>query len=71
MRTVLFALGGALAVYLMNGEKGAQRRARLREQLERAKQMIRERVSGSPAQPKDYAPESGTAPAGMPERARS
>ena len=57
MKTLLALGAGALAMYLMDREQGAQRRAQLREKLDRAQRMIRERVSGSPAQRNEYAPE--------------
>jgi hypothetical protein len=46
----LFLLGaGALAMYLMDRERGPQRRAQLREQLERAKRLVSERAHGGTA----------------------
>jgi hypothetical protein len=64
MKTLLLLGAGALVLYLTDREQGAQRRAQLREKLDRAKQMIRERSSRTAPQPKDYAPERD-----MPERA--
>lgn len=46
MKTLLLLGAGALAMYLMDRELGPQRRAQLREQLERAKRLVRERAQG-------------------------
>lgn len=46
MKTLLLLGAGALAMYLMDRELGPQRRAQLREQLERAKRRLSERAHG-------------------------
>ena len=46
MKTLLLLGAGALAMYLMDRELGPQRRAQLREQLERAKRLMSERAHG-------------------------
>ena len=46
MRTLLALGAGALAMYLMDRERGAQRRAELRDQMERAKRALSARVRG-------------------------
>jgi hypothetical protein len=40
MKTLLVLGAGALMMYLMDGERGAQRRAQLRDQVERAKRAL-------------------------------
>ncbi|HEX6413365.1 MAG TPA: hypothetical protein VFZ94_09975 [Burkholderiales bacterium] len=47
MKTLLLLGAGALAMYLMDRELGPQRRAQLREQLERAKRLVSERTHGA------------------------
>ena len=47
MKTIIAVGVGALAMYLLDREQGAQRRAQLRAQLERAKRMLKERVPGN------------------------
>lgn len=49
MKTLLLLGAGALAMYLMDREHGPQRRAQLREQLERAKRRLSERAHGGTA----------------------
>ena len=40
MRTLLTLGAGALLMYLMDGERGPQRRAQLRDQMERLKRAL-------------------------------
>lgn len=47
MKTIIAVGVGALAMYLLDREQGAQRRAQLREQLERTKRMLKERTAGN------------------------
>ena len=54
MKTLIALGAGALAMYLMDREQGTQRRAHLREQLERARRKIREKASGTPARSESY-----------------
>jgi hypothetical protein len=54
MKTLLALGAGALAMYLMDREQGAQRRAQLREQLERARRRIRQKASGAAARSESY-----------------
>ena len=49
MKTLLALGAGALAMYLMDRERGPRRRAELRDQLDRAKRVISERVRGGAA----------------------
>ena len=46
MKTLLALGAGALAMYLMDRERGPQRRAQLRDQAERAKRAFSARVRG-------------------------
>ena len=46
MKTLLALGAGALAMYLMDRERGPQRRAQLRDQVERAKRAFSARVRG-------------------------
>ena len=46
MKTLLALAAGAVAMYLMDREHGAQRRAELQEKFDRAKQMLRDRANG-------------------------
>ena len=47
MRTLLTLGAGALLMYLMDGERGPQRRARLLDQIERAKRALSARTRAS------------------------
>lgn len=46
MRTIITLGLGALAMYLLDPQQGRTRRAQARDQLSRAKRLVRERAQG-------------------------